>query len=220
MESVVKFESPCNVIVCGSTGSGKTYFIYELLKQVNGVFKHKPVTILYCQGVWQELYDDMKAAIPLIQFIDGLPSKEMMETWSWKIPGHKVLIIDDLLRQASKSDDMVDLFTKFSHHLNFSVFFIVQNLFSGGKQFRTIALNAHYLCLFKNKRDEMQVQTLGRQIMPGKTAYFLDAYRKATSRNYGYLLIDVSPHSNPQYKLRTNILPNQLMIVYKPNDIQ
>ena len=218
MESVLQFESPCNVIVSGMTGSGKTCFVNQLLKHANGVFKHRPTSIFYCQGVWQGLYDEMKASIPSIQFVEGLPSKEMMESWAWKEPGHKVLVIDDQLRQAAKSDDIVDLFTKFSHHLNFSVFFIVQNLFSGGKQFRTIALNAHYLCLFRNNRDEMQVQMLGRQIMPGKTSFFLDAYRKATSQSYGYLLIDVSPHSNPQYKLRTNILPNQLMIVYLPKD--
>jgi hypothetical protein len=46
------------------------------------------------------------------------------------------------------------LFTKKSHHRNISVMYIEQNLFHKGKNHRTISLNAHYMVLFKNPRDE------------------------------------------------------------------
>ena len=100
--------------------------------------KNPPSTIFYCYGVWQRLYDDMKAAIPTIQFVEGLPTKEMMETWAWKEPYHKVIAIDDCLQVASKSDIMVDLFTKFSHHLNFSVFSLCKTYFPVGNSFEQL----------------------------------------------------------------------------------
>ncbi len=65
-------------------------------------------------------------------------------------------------------------------------------------------------------RDELQIQTLGRQMFPGKLKYFMDAYRRATEKKYNPLLIDISPHSNPKYKLRTGILPGQLLVVFLP----
>jgi hypothetical protein len=125
-------------------------------------------------------------------------------------------VIDDLAQKASVSVDIVNLFTIYSHHHNFSVFFLVQNLFSGGKYFRTISLNSHYFILFSNQRDQLQIQTLARQMFPGETKYFMDAFKKATSKKYGYLLIDISPHTVSLYKLRTDIFPNQTVIVFRP----
>lgn len=45
----------------------------------------------------------------------------------------------------------------------------------------------------------------------------MEAYRKATEKQYEYLLVDLSPHSDPKYKLRTHTLPYQSMIVYAPD---
>ena len=100
--------------------------------------------------------------------------------------------------------------------MNFTVFFLVQNLFSGGKQFRTISLNAHQFIIFKNQRDELQVKTFARQVFPDNTKFFMSAYKKATDANFGYLFVDLSPHSDSLYRLRTKILPGETTIVYRP----
>ena len=136
------------------------------------------------------------------------------ESWAAVEPGHKVLVLDDLMQRAVKDPDIADLFCQFSHHLNFSTIFVAQNLFADGM--RCLSLNTHYFILLKNSRGVLQVQTLGKQILPGQLPYFMDAYRKATEPKYEYLLIDLSPHTDPKYKLRTNILPDQLTIVYLP----
>lgn len=216
-EALIKFESPCTCIIAGPTGSGKSTLLYQILKHNKGLFSSEPKKIIYCYGVYQGLYDDMKATISHIQFFEGLPSRDDIDTWGVE-SGHKVLILDDLLQKAAKNVDIVDLFCNYSHHMNISTFFIVQNVFANGVQFRTVSLNTHYFILFKNLRDQLQIQNLGRQMFPGQIRYFMDAYRKATETKYGYLLIDLSPHSDPQYKLRTHILPGQLMNVYLPEN--
>ena len=158
----------------------------------------------------------MKEVIPNITFNEGLPTKNELETWHLGEPKEKVLVIDDLMTENAQSKDVVNIYCKYAHHLNFFCLLICQNAFCPGREFRTISLNTHYFFLFKNARHELQIQTLGRQIYSYKLKYFMDAYRKATESKYGYLLVDLSPHSDSKYKLRSMILPSQLMIVYQP----
>ncbi len=67
------------------------------------------------------------------------------------------------------------------HHKSFSIILITQNLFFQGKTSRTITLNTHYIILYKNPRDAMQIMVLGRQIFPGNTKYFMECYQDATN---------------------------------------
>ncbi|MES9881406.1 MAG: hypothetical protein ABW185_11050 [Sedimenticola sp.] len=182
------------------------------------MFAKPPKIIHYCYGVDQPLYTEMKENITGIEFHEGLPARDDLEAWNIREPGHKILILDDIMQKCSKSVDIVDVYCQFSHHWNYTCWLICQNCFSASPQFRTLSLNTHYIFLFKNHRDQLQVQTLGRQMFPGQTKYFMDAYRKATEKKYKYLLVDLSPHSDPEYKLRTDILPGQLTIVFLPEN--
>ena len=215
-DSLIKFEAPSTCIVIGASGSGKSWFTKRVLSQADKMFKEAPKKIIYCYGVYQPLFDMMKKEISTITFHEGLPNREMLETWHMEEPGHKILILDDLMQKGANSEDIEATFTQFSHHLFYTVWFITQNSHNSGKHFRTISLNAHYLILFKNYRDENQIQTLGRQIFLNQLSFFMSAYRKATSEKYNPLIIDLSPHSNPEYKLRTHIFPGQLPIIYQP----
>jgi hypothetical protein len=201
--------------VIGPTNSGKTRLLFELLKHED-VFTTPVHKIHFCYGVDQPLYDEMKRVLPDIEFHEGLPSRHDLESWNIEEPKHKILAIDDLASEASTSKDVLNIFCKYAHHYNFFCILLSQNAFNPGKEFRTISLNTHYFFLFRNRRDELQIQTLGRQIFPRQLNYFMDSYKKATELQYGYLLVDLSPHSDQTFKLRSRILPNQLMTVYLP----
>ena len=131
----------------------------------------------------------------------------------------KVLVIDDMMSESAKSTEIRDIYCKFAHHYRFFCILISQNAFCPGKEGRTISLNTHYFFLFRNNRDLLGTEILGRQIF-GKwqIKYFLDSFERETSQKYRCLLVDLSPHSDPTYKLRTNILPGQLMTVYLPEN--
>ena len=81
--------------------------------------------------------------------------------------------MDDQMIEAGKDNRIVNLFTKGSHHRNLSVIYIVQNLLHQGKGNRSISLNSHYLVLFKNPRDKLQLLTLAKQMYPSETAWFI-----------------------------------------------
>ena len=68
----IPFE-PCSTFtVSAGTNSGKTTLIFQILCD-KYAFKEPVDRILYCYGVYQPLFDEMKAKIPKIQFHEGLP---------------------------------------------------------------------------------------------------------------------------------------------------
>ena len=119
--SLMKFRTSSTCIVSGPSHSRKPTLLYDILKHAKDMFFAEPKRIIYCYGLYQKLYDEMKRIIPHISFFEGLSSRSDLETLGTE-PQHKILILDDLLQRAAKSVDIVELFCQFSHHLNFTTF--------------------------------------------------------------------------------------------------
>ena len=215
-QDIEKSQSLLTCIVACATSSGRTTLLFDILSHGHEIFTIPPQKIIYCYGVWQGLFESIKKEISFVEFFQGFPAREDLDMWN--LPGHKLLILDDLLEKAAKNSDIVELFCQDSHHLNYFVFFVVQNLFAHGKYFRIISLNTQYFILLKQNRDQSQLLALAKQAFPGKVTYFIDAYRKATQRPFGYLLVDLHPKTL-YYKLRTNIIPGQIMSVFLPETV-
>lgn len=64
----------------------------------------------------------MKQGLSEIVFSEGLPSRHELESWHMNEPEHKLLVIDDLMMEASTSKDVVNIYCKYAHHYNFFVF--------------------------------------------------------------------------------------------------
>lgn len=194
---------PFTAIVAGPTGSGKTYFVMHFLDNIKEMIAPPPQKIIWFYGQWQDGYRKLKN----VEFIEGLPPKT---TEKYDTP--TLWVIDDQMAEIDSS--VTKLFTKGSHHLNISVMFIVQNIFSNNKEHRTISLNTHYMILFKNPRDKTQISHLSKQMFPGKNNFMLEAYKNAVSSPYGYLLIDLRQETPDHLRLRTDIFPHQNQVVY------
>lgn len=194
-ESILPFRSPTTCMVSGATMSGKTHFIYRILLNANGMFEIPPQKIIYCYSQYQPLYEEMERNITNLVLYQGLPSKEQIEEWTEGIK-HTLVILDDLMTQVAKSEETVAVFSITAHHKNCTVFFLTQNLFFQSKNFRSLSLNCHYVVLFRSLRDSRQILSFGAQVYPGQSSFFKDAYQKATSKSYGYLLVDMNPASH------------------------
>jgi hypothetical protein len=127
---------------------------------------------------------------------------------------YNLLIVDDLMYEAQQ--EVVQWFTKYSHHRNCSIVYLVQNLFHQSKEHRTISLNSQYMVLFPNPRDRGQIAHLAKQVLPGCPKALQEAFADATARPYGYLLLDLKPDTPEQLRMRTNIFPDEIAIVYIP----
>lgn len=197
-----QWKTPFTAVVAGPTSCGKTQFIFRFIKHVNQLMSPPPSDIVYCYGAWQDGFNTLKN----VQFHEGLPDKSLLKQ-------NRLLIIDDLMNEASDSS-VVDLFTKHSHHSNVSVVFVAQNFFH--KNLRNITLNAHYIILFKSPRDQSQISHLARQMYPRDSKYLVEAFKDATERAYGYLMIDLKADTNDNHRLRTFVFPDENGIVYVP----
>ena len=110
----------------------------------------------------------------------------------------------------------MNLFTRGRSHLGCSLVLMPQNIFPKGSQSRTISINAQYQVLFRNPRDNLQISILARQLCPLNSKSFLEIYKRATHRAYGYLFCCFTQSCPDEIRYRTNVLPNeQPCIVYQ-----
>ena len=196
---------PFSAIIAGASGAGKTCFVEKLLKNLDVMVNPTPTHIVWAYGVWQVGYEKWGNKI---KFVEGIPNND-------DISPNTLLVIDDLMSETNQS--ITQLFTKDSHHKNISVIYITQNLFFKNKEMRTISLNSNYIILFKNPRDISQTVVLGRQMYCGNTNYFQQAYKDATSKPHGYILCDLKQSTPDNFRLRTNIFPEEHPeVVYIP----
>ena len=201
-----RFKTPANFYICGQSQSGKSYLVRSMLYNLDELFTPVPSKIVYCYGEYQPIFDEMKYKIPDISFVEGLPEDlyHILEGYE-----NSMVVIDDLMAQCSKNQNISDLFTKGSHHRGITVMYLTQNLFPPGKQSRTISLNSHYMIIFKNPRDSLGISTLARQMYPRNANYLLESFHDATREPHGYLMIDLHQSTPEDMRLRTNVLPNQ-----------
>lgn len=200
---ILRLKHPFTLLAAGPTGSGKTHFVKKLIE--TKMIYPLPKAIVWCYGIYQKMYSGMSN----VQFHEGLPTN--LNQYS-----DALIVIDDLMSELGGDQTLTKLFTKSSHHKNLSIIFIVQNVFHKGKEMREISLNAHYLVLFKNRRDQSQIMHLGRQLYPRKVKFFQESYEDATSKPYGYLLIDLKCDTEEALRMRTGMFPGDIYYAYEP----
>lgn len=163
-----------------------------------------PERILWLYKRWQPLYDVIKSTVyPSVEFMQGIPLD--LDQDSFIHPRTRNLVIlDDLMSTASKDSRINELFTEGSHHRNLSVIAINQNLYYNKDP--TQRRNCHYMVLFNNPVDKQQIMTLSRQMYPENSQHLLRHFKEATSKPYGYLLVDLKPTTPEHLRMRTDIM--------------
>ncbi|GFR12718.1 uncharacterized protein TNCT_178911 [Trichonephila clavata] len=189
---LLQLKFPSTMIINGPSQSGKTYLVRKLISEQ--VFEVPIKKVVWCYKMFQPWFHEEKN----IKFIAGLPTEDEK---------FDLLIIDDLMN--SLTNDVAQIFTVGSHHKNFSVILITQNLFPRIRVARDISLNAHYLILFRNNRDQSQIACFGRQVFPNRSKFFMDAYKKATAEKYQFLLVDCFPTTDEELRLRQSLFPDE-----------
>nr|CAD2166900.1 unnamed protein product [Meloidogyne enterolobii] len=184
------------MIISGPSSSGKSTILLKFISEASDLIEPKPKSILYCFG-------EMNNIVPLLQksgvdVYSGVPPEDLIK----KYPKPLLLILDDLILSIDEKY-LSELFTKKSHHQNFSVIFVTQNLFD--KKIKVARQNSQYLVLMRSPNSMLSIRNIGVQLFPKQLDYFLDSYRQATKQPFGYLLVDMHASSDPTLRLRTNI---------------
>lgn len=209
-----KLQHPSTMLLAGPSGAGKSYFCCQLLHNLE-IFNKEIKKVIWC--------NNEKGAIPHrdtlpqhldIEYIDKIPQNFE------NVDNEPLLIIlDDMMTDATASIQVCELFTKGSHHRNISVILITQNIFHQSKHCRDISLNAKYLVIFKNPRDKAQFNHLARQIYPENVAMLQKMYKSVTANGHSYLFIDLTQGINDILRFRTNIFNKEYTECYCPKDL-
>jgi hypothetical protein len=70
-------------------------------------------------------------------------------------------------------------------------------------------LNAKYLVALKNGRDRKHFAYLARQVLPEASASLCEAYREATQKPHGYMILDFAQDTDDLLRYRTNVFPSE-----------
>ena len=211
-QEVFVFQHPFRCYISGPSCCGKTELLQKILLNYTSLI-NKPIDrIVFCYSVWQEKYDLLKY-LP-IEFNKGLKKSEEFDPQM-----NNLLILDDLMQSCKDSMDIFNLFSVDSHHRNISVFLVSQNIYTKGKCTRDLNLNSSYIILFKNLRDQTQINVLARQMFPGKAKEFLKIIEDAnlSDNGYGYVFLDLNPNTSPDFRIQGNIIEekDRPRIIYK-----
>ena len=202
---------PFTCIVAGPTGCGKSFLVFNILRNLRKyVYPAVDGQIIYCYGAYQKQFEEFKDHI---EFHSGLLSRhELIGDGVRDTEKHHLLIIDDLI-EKQYSELIRDIFTKGSHHQNMSVFFMTQNVFMKGENYRTTSLNSQYMLVFKNPRDMSQFSALARQLYPRDSGFLISVYNNELHhRKHVHLHLDFKQGTPEALRVRGPITDKYLSV--------
>lgn len=206
MEKIVantKLQCPFGALVSGPTMSGKSTTIFKILSNAEQLFTPIPERMVYVYGAWQDIFINYKN----IEFISDL--EKVLQDDFFDVNVTNILVLDDLMDEISNNPKASKLFTKYIHHKNISVFFLVQNLYRQGRAMRDIILNCQYLFLFKSGRDVGQIKLLARQL---NAKHLVQAYEAAIKVPFNFLFVDLHQKTPDSIKFQSNFFAKYRLV--------
>ena len=191
----VRLKENFNLFISGPSRCGKTFFISDLLENIDSFAKQPPSTIVYVYKVWQAKFDEMKSIVNI--FVKD--NENVVNEIKRLAAGQSIFVIFDDLINSSSLADISDLFTVDGRHMNMSMAFLTQRMFVNNENFRQISQNCDYFVIFKNPRNSSEIRTLAQQITPGSLD-LVDIYMDATQKPFSYLFINLTQECQPKAK--------------------
>lgn len=197
MNKIISTKERVFMSLVGPSGCGKSQLIFDWLKI--GTFQPPFDKVLYFYQHFQPLYECMQKINVSIEFIQGVDF-DLINNLPHNSTNY-LLVFDDSCEEISRSKDFVKIATAGGHR-GLNTIYIKHNLFHKSPIGRDVELQNTHIALFKSPRDVMQISKLGQQLGLGKQ--FIDWYKDATSKPFGHLLIDLSPHTVDQLRFCTD----------------
>ena len=213
-EHDVRLKENFKLFISGPSRCGKTFFVSDLLENINNFAKNPPSTIIYVYKVWQAKFDEMKSIVHM--FIKD--NENVVNQIKRLARGQSIFVIFDDLLNSSSLPDISNLFTVDGRHMNMSMAFLTQRMFVNNEHFRQISQNCDYFVIFKNPRNSSEIRTLAQQITPGSLD-LVDIYINATQKPFSYLFINLTQECPPKGKYLSSLFDTDHKIkVYVKNE--
>ena len=205
--SDVRLQKPFRLIVAGASGCGKTEFVKKLINK--NFFESKFNKIVY---IYPDYLQDVPAEFKRnVEYVSGLPKQQYFAS----LPTNTLVVIDDMMIESSKSEEMVKLFSVTARKRDISLILMTQNLYHPGKHFRNIRLNASGFVLFKFFAGVDVNHRFLRDVGLAKTVP-PSMLEQIYSKRFSYIFVDLHPNRQSEFAIvRGNIFNNIISIYNK-----
>lgn len=208
----MRFKVPSKFFIAGSSESGKTTFVFNVLKNGSELFNNPKClqNVIFFYNEWQSKYEENDNLVT--EWINQVPTADIIaeKTRVFKDNGGSIVIIDDFAQELPK--EMKNVFGVMSHHLNFVVMVLTQNLFPRGNvadTFHFLSRNSTYKVIFKSPRDQVQIRYLAQQFNPQNIKYVMESVDEALKDPHSYILFDFHQKTPDHLRLRSKVLPTE-----------
>lgn len=213
----IRLKVPFSALFVGKSKSGKTTLVLDIMNQwndytddVNGEY-FKRIYWIYGTENAKDFHKLNEIAIehvkhyggpaPRIQFFKGNLKNEDVLQRIRNIPEQSIVILDDLMTEMVKSEDISNVLTRESHHKGWCVILLWQDMFPTQQFARTIAVQCDYKYIFRDPARQDRLRTLCGQMFPkcsDKNVMFDKIWSYLTNTppsEYPYVRINLRPDS-------------------------
>lgn len=198
-----------NIVIEGSSQSGKTTFAKQLVQDSSKLFSTPPESLIYVYEFYDDSFDRLKNESNMnVTLTQSLPKFEALAEHCSKY-SHSLLVIDDCTSEKLiKNQYFVDLFCKGSHHLKMSVVLNCHDIISSSSKNRnlsTILKGAHVYVIMSCPKNRQKLLSISKQTHNFRflKEIFADATRNCTP--YCYLVCNFHPTCPKILRYCTNI---------------
>ena len=197
---------PFKWTLVGSSGSGKTNFAINMIKESDRLFDQKPDRVIIIYKVFQEIYNTCKKYFPTSFYTEDECDLEELTL----LNKDKLLIICDDLYFSKKLVEISEHFLIKGRHRNTSWIVLTQSIFNQ-PALKNISRNSTHMTLFKNVRLN-EPHILFSQLRPKSSKVLQNIYADATKNPYGYLDIDLSQTCPDKLRYKTNLFDSAVKV--------
>ena len=199
------------ILVSGPSRCGKTWFTFNLIKNIRKISQDVPEKIVYVYSARQAGYEDWLKYVDHLVIADETAIDRVLTLAKSK----KLLVIFDDLIHSDLLKDIAKLFTIDGRHMKMSLVFLTQRLFFQNEFYKQISRNSDYFVLFRNPRNQAEIRDLARQVTPNDLS-LSTLYEMATIKPYSYLFLNFTQEAKEDYKYLSRLFeqPN-ILYCYK-----
>ena len=221
----VKLPKNLRCLLIGSSESGKSTFLSNLIKNQDTVFPEAYSKFLFCSphldssytasrdSTYQKNLEEWAKPAEIIFYNHIITKDELLEQADATLRGRILLIVDDFSEAITNDPLVYDLFSKYASHRSIhtciSLHQGVKSRKSHGNFASLISQNCNYLVIFRNIANRAAIGEMSKNIFPYCKNFLQRCLNEVTTvcGQHAYICKDANLKNplNNKYEIRTNI---------------
>ena len=205
----LRLKVPFSCLIVGKSKSSKTTLLLVFLSQwrlhttdETGEYEKRIFWIYGTENgkdfnklneIMKENYENYgeEDRLPKIEYFKGELKNPRVIDRIRAIPEKSIVILDDLMIEMVKSEEISNVLTRESHHKKWNVFLLWQDMYPQQQFAKTISLQCDYKYIFRNPPRQDRLRTLCLQMFPNG-----NEGREMFNKKFG-----ISLHQNHRQKI-------------------